>query len=923
MPRTYVRKKIKPYTPEGLAEALQKIKNGELTITTAAEKYSIPKATLSENLHSKYSRPTAGRPTIFSSEEEERLADSIKVMEKWGFGLSRQEILEIVAEYVKVNEIKTPFKNNTPGPDWFINFRKRHRLSIKKAQPVEYVRKKMTDPFFIFEYFELLEKTLIELDLIDKPQNVWNLDETSLCLDPTRTKVVGAINKPCARTTYGSGKENITVLAGANAEGKKLPPLIVFKGKFVWDQWMAATDDYDFELSYAASPKGWMQTDIFYNYMKTILIPSLGQERPVLLVYDGHSTHVDVKVIELAIENNITILKLPPHTSHLLQPLDIAVFKSFKSKWDAKLVDWQRRNVGTKMAKNIFSKTLADTWQETAPDIIKNGFKKAGICPFDANVIPVEKYDPNAYKRYQIFREEQRLLQSQQNASSPESLKKICIDYINKQNIIPDETVHNQCPPDQQDETLGEPKSINHQFTNIPTENVTLLSQISKSDSQMTAFLAKDSTSLPTCLKEGRSDQKNNATVKTTASPRIFTFEEAFLKKIEQDKKNTVIKKKRISKGAEVITKSMSKKQEAKDKDKVTKKSKKKQDNKDSQSKNSRTKLEQKLDENRPGTSGLQKSKKRKRVPSMDSTTSISDIMSQYSDSEILDLDDLDDLEEFHVFKEASPNLDNKPKDEESQNTGMRKGKGKGKKSIKGKENQTKQEENESDSFMSKKSGSDKKYMKSAKKIKIEKGERYQESDIKEDSRDSNENDYKDERNVTFNIIDTVLVKKSIKGKENQTKEEENESDSFISKKSGSDKKYMKSAKKIKIEKGERYQESDIKEDSRDSNENDNKDERNYTFNINDTVLVRYFMRNKWVYYIGFIEKIDQLDVETYYTVDFLKTIKKPFLVFAPPKRRDCDVVPETSIVKTIKIELKNDNKKEYYLCNDLDAVYF
>lgn len=153
-------------------------------------------------------------------------------MEKWGFRLSRFEVMEIVAKYVRINKIKTPFKNNIPGPDWFINFCKRHQL-IKKVQPVEYVRGKKTDPFVIANYFDLLENTLKELNLFDKPQFIWNLDETSLCLDPSRIKVLGKINKYCARTTYGSGKENITVLAGVSASGKKLPPLIVFKRKFI------------------------------------------------------------------------------------------------------------------------------------------------------------------------------------------------------------------------------------------------------------------------------------------------------------------------------------------------------------------------------------------------------------------------------------------------------------------------------------------------------------------------------------------------------------------------------------------------------------------------------------------------------------------------------------------------------------------
>ncbi|CAG5054145.1 unnamed protein product [Parnassius apollo] len=75
----------------------------------------------------------------------------------------------------------------------------------------------MTDPFVVSEFFALLEETLANLNMLEKPEFIWNLDETSLSLDPTKTKVVGKIIKPCSRTTYGTGKENITVLATVNA----------------------------------------------------------------------------------------------------------------------------------------------------------------------------------------------------------------------------------------------------------------------------------------------------------------------------------------------------------------------------------------------------------------------------------------------------------------------------------------------------------------------------------------------------------------------------------------------------------------------------------------------------------------------------------------------------------------------------------
>lgn len=129
-------------------------------------------------------------------------------------------------------------------------------------------------------------------------------------------------------------------------------------------------DTRNLELSYAASKRGWMETEIFHNYMEKVFIPGLGEERPVLVVYDGHSTHVDIKVVELARKHNVTILKLPPHTSHLLQPLDVTVFKSFKSNWDAKLVEWQRHNVGVKLPKKVFSNLFAEVWNNIKSEIL-------------------------------------------------------------------------------------------------------------------------------------------------------------------------------------------------------------------------------------------------------------------------------------------------------------------------------------------------------------------------------------------------------------------------------------------------------------------------------------------------------------------------------------------------------------------------
>ncbi|CAG4918372.1 unnamed protein product [Colias eurytheme] len=117
-----------------------------------------------------------------------------------------------------------------------------------------------------FTPFDLLENTINQLNLRDKPSSIWNLDGTSFCKDPSKTKVVVVKGHAATRVISSPGRDNTTVLLCANALGEKAPPLIVFKGKQVWDEW---TIDKGFEgMRYAATANGWMESTVFENYLK-------------------------------------------------------------------------------------------------------------------------------------------------------------------------------------------------------------------------------------------------------------------------------------------------------------------------------------------------------------------------------------------------------------------------------------------------------------------------------------------------------------------------------------------------------------------------------------------------------------------------------------------------------------------------------
>ena len=151
-----------------------------MTLADSARHYDIQKPTLFRHVNglSGVKSNSRGRSIAIPFEVESKMAPNIKIMEKWGYGLSKKEIIFAMEQYLKMNSIKTPFKDNIPGKYYFINFTRRHDLSHKKPQSVEVPRKRAVDPFVISitsSYFRILPITFLrrESTILTKRVSVW------------------------------------------------------------------------------------------------------------------------------------------------------------------------------------------------------------------------------------------------------------------------------------------------------------------------------------------------------------------------------------------------------------------------------------------------------------------------------------------------------------------------------------------------------------------------------------------------------------------------------------------------------------------------------------------------------------------------------------------------------------------------------
>ena len=87
---------------------------------------------------------------------------------------------------------------------------------------------------------------------------------------------------------------------------------------------------------YSVSKSGWMEADNFLQWFLKLFVPSvthLLSKGPVVLFVDGHQSHISLQLVKTAKENGIHLYCLPPHTTHILQPLDVGVYGPVKQAW--------------------------------------------------------------------------------------------------------------------------------------------------------------------------------------------------------------------------------------------------------------------------------------------------------------------------------------------------------------------------------------------------------------------------------------------------------------------------------------------------------------------------------------------------------------------------------------------------------------
>ena len=232
-----------------------------------------------------------------------------------------------------------------------------------------------------------LKDELESIDILDKLEHIFNADETGIDLNTRSGKVIVSKNSRHAYSEQKAPRDHITSMVCCSASRQVLRPVMIF-GKN-WPSGPYSRNGPSGCL-YGKSPDGYMDEDLFLTWFEEIFV-GMSEVQPTVLIIDGHGSHITYSVIKRALEENIKIILLPPHTTDVIQPLDVGLFRSLKMNL-SKVTDRIKMLSVTggyqSINKTNFTAIFKESFERSMSlATITNEFRKTGIYPFNPEAI--------------------------------------------------------------------------------------------------------------------------------------------------------------------------------------------------------------------------------------------------------------------------------------------------------------------------------------------------------------------------------------------------------------------------------------------------------------------------------------------------------------------------------------------------------
>jgi len=363
-------------------QALQQ--DAKLSVRRAAAIYKVSKNTLTRRRAGNHSRRdcTANSMKLLKTEEAV-IIQHVLDLDSRGFP-PRLAAVKDMADLLLAARNRDPV-----GVNWANTFVKRTpELKVKFNRKYDYSRAKCEDPEIIGGWFRLVANTKAKYGITD--EDTHNFDESGFMMGviSTGAVVTGSERRNRPKQVQPGNREWTTVIQAINATGRAIPPFIIFAGKYHLSAWYQE-EDIPSTWAIRVTDNGWTTNEVGIEWLehfdKYTKEHTVGAYR--LLILDGHESHESLKFKQLCEEKKIITLCMPPHSSHLLQPLDVGCFSPLKKAYGRQVENLMRSHVNhiTKVEFLPCFKAAFDT--SITKSNILGSFRGAGLVPFNPEAV--------------------------------------------------------------------------------------------------------------------------------------------------------------------------------------------------------------------------------------------------------------------------------------------------------------------------------------------------------------------------------------------------------------------------------------------------------------------------------------------------------------------------------------------------------
>ena len=273
------------------------------------------------------------------------------------------------------------------GGKWARNLVKRKpEIKSQVTRQRDHQRALCSNPAVINLWFDLIRNVKAKYGILD--EDTYNFDETGFQIGiGGSVKVVTASEirlKPLG--VQPGDREWATFIAAINAKGWVIPPFIIFKAKHHNQAWYH-NNPKDWRIG--VSNSGWTMSELGLSWLQHFIqyteAKTVGSHR--LLILDGHESHKSLAFQDLCEESRIVTLCVPPHASHILQPLDVGCFAPLKQAYKKEINVLANSHIHH-IDKKAFLAAFAQVFDKIfSKENILSSFQATGLVPLDPEVV--------------------------------------------------------------------------------------------------------------------------------------------------------------------------------------------------------------------------------------------------------------------------------------------------------------------------------------------------------------------------------------------------------------------------------------------------------------------------------------------------------------------------------------------------------